>query len=357
MPLSLEKLQNMLRKYGMKPIAYFRRNDFCVYIQLVCLKNADEFLFYIPSKYEFSVRHLRREENVFKIEPVDLENDKSSKNMDLDELDRLYEEIDMGVSIDKEMKQQLENRYKKSISLVKKNTHQMSEIKNCSQQLLRFKYFVDNIPYKLCIFCRNYMCVLNRNNRIESYKIETTLPSDKTKLLVSSDLELLYEKNNDIVSDMKYIKTFIYSILNKNQKIHNTTFLKMIEKQQTTSLNNEKLQNLIKDYDSYIEQFEHLLETINEREKVLKSELDTIEKRSEGKIGMNSDLVKIHEKSKVGVELSKLEDLRKETIDNIKKVKNSRDDIVLSSDRLIFDSLIMMDTIINNFNRLDTLLD
>ena len=55
MPLSIVKLQEFLTLKGFVANKFFIMNGYCFYLEIFCLKTADIFLLYIPSKYNIQI--------------------------------------------------------------------------------------------------------------------------------------------------------------------------------------------------------------------------------------------------------------------------------------------------------------
>ena len=199
MTLSIQKLEKFLALKGFIPTKYFTINSTCVYIEIMSLENSDIFLLYIPSKYNFFVD---KDRNVYKMQYYD--------EKDIDEnIENTYKEIDfIGTP---EIKNgniafHLEENYKKSISIKDIATDDTKEVKNIINQIKRLKFCVQNVKYKIAISYKNFLFSIKRDDSIESYSISNYPMKNFKQLYITVDLELLYEKIESVILNMKTIR-------------------------------------------------------------------------------------------------------------------------------------------------------
>ena len=57
MSFSVSKLEKFLTSKNLIPIKYFTMYNICIYVDVISTVTADNFLIYIPSKYEFEMKN------------------------------------------------------------------------------------------------------------------------------------------------------------------------------------------------------------------------------------------------------------------------------------------------------------
>ena len=198
MSLSLAKLENLLVSKGFVVINYFELDEACFYIELFAVKTADTFLMYIPSKYNFPITNGT---NSFKIKYLDIDNadnvpdEYAVKQEDVD-IEDTYGNTNIELSADKKnMEEELENNYKRPISLRDISGNDTLTLKAIHRQLRRFKYCVQNLKYKLAVIYKNYICAIRRDDSIDFFSVKNYPRNDSKKLMIIIDLETFYDSN------------------------------------------------------------------------------------------------------------------------------------------------------------------
>ena len=370
--LSLNKLELLLSSKGLVPKRYFRLGDYCVFIELISIKNADTFVLTIPSKYKFIISESK---NVFKLKPIEIDdsdteyisNEYAKEPDDLD-LEKEYEEIDLTHTDskessesknidDKEMPDKLIENYKRPISLKDLSKEDAMDIKDVIRQIKRLKYCVQNIRYTLVIIFKSYLCFLKSEDRIDMYMIKHSIIEPR-KLLVACDLELLYEKIEIINMDIQRVKTGIHKVLDKNQFTHTRNLQTMLERKNTIPVYSNNILSQKEKLTQYISSFEVLLEKILGSEKEVITRLYNLEqkyKRDQSIKGLYGDIEKSHQKQKIENELNHIERVKDDIIKNIISLKDKREYLSLTVDKILFDNIVMLNSVFNNFETLEKL--
>src|SRR3990167_11399650 len=222
MPLSLDKLKDFLVSKGFIPNTLFILDNLVFYIELVSISDATKFLLYIPSKYEFVAD---KSSQSYKIKYIDLEGKESITEEyagSPEDISTVYGNTNINVSPDKSEKieDHLEDNYKRPISLSDISPEDTVDIKAIYRQVRRLKYCVQNIKYKAGILFKNYICAIRRDDSIDCFYIKHYDRRDTDQLFVITDLEILYEKSEKLLSDVKVVRDSILNILNNNQGYH-----------------------------------------------------------------------------------------------------------------------------------------
>ena len=363
MTLSLNKLEKLLSKRGLIPKKYFTIDGLIVYIEILSIANAASFMLYIPSKYDIEIGE---GDNVFKIKYVNITEDGNIPNdyagePDNFDLDKDYDGDDIDLSPDtqhKNMEGYLEEKYNHPVSLkddknIKKDIG--VQLREVFRQLRRLKFCIKSLKYKIAIIFNYYLCCIRRDDTYECLFVHSSGGSDERKLMVTVDLETLYEKIDSVSIDIKTVKEGIYRVLDKNQGKHIRNIEKMLEKKNTLVTFSDLVLNKKTQYSKYLTNLEQMLSDVTHAEKKNVEKLMQIEDKYSGEASlksMHSDIEKTHQISKYENELSRINGVKQELIRNILIVKTKHENLSLRVDNIMFDNIIMIDAILKNFVKL-----
>ena len=357
MPLSINKLEKLLSTKGFIPNKYFIIDKCVVYIEVISIETADTFLLYIPSKYNFQAIESK---NVYNISYIDINNydDNTADNyagaLDEYELENKYNDIDMGISPTlrgNNIEKNLEENYKRDINLKDISESQNQQIKNIYRQLKRLRFCVQNVKYKISIIYKNFICSIKRDDSIEIYAIKKFKGQNCHKIYITIDLELLYEKIDSVIINIKTIQKGLYHILDKNNFKNTGTLQQLLENKLNIINFSTLLHTKIKTYETYIKDTEDMLDAVNESEK---STLMKINEYTKNNIngGLSEDIQKTHTLSLYNSELKDIKKIKEDIIKTILELKTKRGDIMLKVDKIMFDNNVMVECVIRNFSDL-----
>lgn len=357
MPLSVNKLEKLLSTKGLIPKKYFAVDGLCVYMEVISISNADSFMLYIPSKYEINIG---RGNDIYKMNYIDVDETGNiptefAGEPDNFDLENQYDEVDMNNVSDNskgDMILQLEENYNHPISLKDINKDDTNNLREIFRQLRRLKFCVQSIKYKLCIIYKNFICCIRRDDTFEGFAVHRLGGNTERKLMVSLDLETLYDKIDSVSVDIKTVREGVYKVLDKNQTKHVRNIQKMLER--TTDITNvsENMQKKKIQYSEYLSKLEGLLENLCVSEKKNIEKIMEIEEKYSADTsvkGIHSDIEKTHLIAKHETELSRINTVKQELIRNIMLIKSKHEDLSLKFDTICFDNTVMIDAIIKNF--------
>jgi hypothetical protein len=359
MPLSLVKLEKLLALKGFIPTTFFVIDNMCVYIEVLSIVNPEIFLLYIPSKYKFVVEK-GTPIPVYNIDYIELNEhnnipDDYAGELEQNDIENIYEEIDLNMSLNLEKNNNispyLEENYNRQIKIQDVQKDDVKEIKDILRQLKRLKLCVQNVRYKIAILYKNYLCTIKRDDSIECYVIKKYKTKKYKKLLVSVDLELLYEKMESLLLNMTTVRKSLYHILDKNQFTHTKTFQKLLEEKNDIANVSQSAYLKKQSYEKYIKEYEEMLDVINTSEKSTLEKIHEINQRYNdlSAKGLHDDIEKSHHISKHTKDLSEIEKIKQDIVKSIFQLKNKREDIMLNVDKIMFDNNVMIECVIRNF--------
>jgi hypothetical protein len=344
MPLSISKLQELLIHKGFIPKTYFAYKDTCIYVELFSMKTADIFLLYIPSQYKFKMDSSR---DCYKVKAIDMDNseniaDEYGENEDEGDID---DRVDLSAG-EEEMEDHLESKYKHRIALKDISTGDTKELKSIYRQIKRLRYCVENIKYKIGILYKNYMCTISRDNSIFCFIIKKYPRGAFKHLRVVIDLETFYDKSEKMIEDIYKVRTSIYNILRKNQTSHTTMITKMIENKKDIMLIPHSVQLKMEEYDSLLSELELILvKTLDKEDKIIQE----LKGLGSDTYNVQSDISRAHAKSRLERELDKLTDAKSDITKTMMDLRTKKENMILMTDKIMFDNTVMFDTMIKNF--------
>ena len=361
MPLSFNKLEKLLSGRGLIPKKYFVIKGVIVYIEILSISNADTFMLYIPSKYEISIGD---DNDVYKLKYVDITEDGHipadyAGEPDNFDLDKNYdgEDIDLSPGINqKDIAGYLEEKYKHPVSLKdNNNSGNIIQLREVFRQLRRLKFCTQSVKYKIVIVSGSYLCCIRRDDTFECFFIHNFEETTERRLMVSIDLETLYEKINSVSIDIKTVRDGIYRVLDKNQVKHARNIEKMLDHKNQIITFSDLVTKKKNKYSIALERLENLLNDLVISEKKMIEKISDLENRYYGQAslkGMHVDIEKSNQISKYENELSRINVIKQDLIRNILNVKTKHENLSLRVDNIVFDNIIMIDAILKNFVKL-----
>ncbi len=352
MTLSIKKLEEMLIvKKQLLPRRFFTVKNICYFIEVMSLATSDIFLVYIPSKYEFIMKH---GQNVLKMTAIEMAPEETREdelaggrgNIDPEET---YGGVDIILSHE-EVQNQLENHYKREITISDISKSDSVVIRSLYRQMERLRFCVQNINYKIGVIFKNYFCVIRRDDSVTTYIIKNhAIRNGKKSLYIVADLETIYEKDK-IVEDVRVVRESIYNLLERNQGVHTQVLEKMLTDKKDVMLVPKCAQEKKMQYSLLLENYEKMLEVMHASERKVMGEIDLLEKNPDKTL--QDDINKAHERTKLIQDLEKIRELKGEIINNIISVREKCDNSVLSIDDIMFNNTVIFDVMIKNFAKL-----
>ena len=363
MPLSINKLVNLIHNKGFFVKSFYKVYGVCAFIEIISSQNADNYMLYIPSKYNFKIPS--NLENVYDLKSIDVESENNESDVlkeyaeKPDELDveGEYQEIYLNnpklFDGDEDVGKILKNKYKKQIKLKENNTSENIDVKCILRQLNRLKFCVQSVEYKLVLMYKYYLCFLHTYDTLDMFQIQNFPVQDCRTLLVTLDLEMLYNNNDNIALELSQVKRGIEKILDKNHNLHVHNLQNLID-------NRESLVEYINsavvkksNYSEYVSQFLTLLKRIVDNEQELFKKLKIL--NSEKSNTLYKDIEYSHKKNKIVTEIKSLQRIKGELIQNIINLQNQSNNISLTIDKILFDNTVLMDRIFKNLSMLSHL--
>lgn len=354
MPLSINKLQNLLEDMGFIANKYFVMDGTCFFIEVFSAKTTDIFFLYIPSKYNFE---MSSGQNVYKIKYINMNEsdhlpDEYAGTPDNVDIEAVYGDVDIQLSPDKhKIAEQLENNYNHPISIRDISQDDIVTLKAMYRQMKRLRFCTQNIKYKLAVTYKNYICSIRRDDSIDCFWIKHFPRNPCKQLLVVSDLEMVYEKNERINSDMKHVRDGVYKVLQKNQGMYSRVIDKMLENREEIAKISVKAQRKKEQYDILENKLKQMFHIMISAEKKQLEKQEQYSKENNN-TGLQADISRVHQLSQVDRELDKILRVKSDIVKLLLQLREKRGTVVLSMDKIMFDNTVMFDCMIKNFAKL-----
>lgn len=361
MRLSLSKLERFLESKDFITKSFFNYEGSCIFVEVININTTDTLFIYINSNYELDAS---KKQSVFDLKYLDTgeENfeddikDKYTKEPDDIDIEKNYEEINLNETKRENIEEFLEDNYKSQLSIREVRDEDLIRIKELNRQLKRLKFCVQSINYKLLVVYKSYICVINRHNEIDLYQIKGYEGDDTRVLHVMIDLENLYDSINTVSTDISIIRKGVYNIFEKNQKKQTVSFQRLMTEGQSIFSFIEDFITKKTKYEEYLQKLYLMNDTVLQSEKELLNKIaDIRENNNSRSAGIQNDIQSSHAISKYEAELNSLKSTKHKIVKNIFNIRNKLDDIILHTDKVFFDNVVMLDTIIKNINSLNTI--
>jgi len=356
MSLSIEKLTDICESNGLIPMNFFRYKKKLLYLQTISLKKGFSFMINIPKKYDFDLENSRID-NLYKIKKLRINNETINnpfKSPDNSELDKLYSEIELQKNFDPDtdttdLESKLLESYKKKIYLSSLDKEEFQQIKDIFRQIQRLKFCVQGIDYKISIIYKNYLCSIDDNDEIECFFIKNFNKGVNRKLFVSLNLNLLFDNIQNLEEHVQQVYDGVNQVLNKSQESHFDKFLVILDtcKDIRTKLNNIKnyrdhISSLINKYETLVSRANHISSTITDKIVMLKKPDN-----------MSNDAHYVNEKNKLENKLENINGVKGKAIEKLASLRDKDSNLLLKSDKILFDNIIMLNNINNNLKELE----
>ena len=356
MSLSIEKLSDICESNGLIPINYFRYKNKLLYLQTISLKKGFSFMINIPKKYDFDLQN-ERIDNLYKIKKLKINKDSINqpyKSPDNSELDKLYSEIELQKKFDPEVDtSELENKllesYKKKIYLSSLDKEEFQQIKDIFRQIQRLKFCVQGIDYKISIVFKNYLCSIDDQDEIECYFIKNFNKGLNRKLFVSLNLNLLFDNIQNLEENVQQVYDGVNQVLNKSQESHIDKFLVILDTCKDIKNKLDNIKNYRTNISSVIDKYEKLISKTNQSCSLITDKLVSLKKPD----NLTNDAYYINEKSKLENKLQNLNNVKGKAIEKLAVLRDKDSNLLLKSDKILFDKIIMLNNVNNNLKELE----
>lgn len=368
MPLSYDKINSLFNSKGFIVLKKFIRHDICYFLEVISVKRGETFIVSISSKHKLAIPKDSYE--VYKLKNIDIAREEEvreryTESPDPLDLEKSYSEVEISQNFSLEdqpnnLEKKMLGSYDRKIDIKNIERREEKNGKEIFQQLKRLKFCIKNLPYKLAIIYLSYLCVVSDyDNVIDSYHISHFNSFSKRKLYITIDLDMMIQKldpvnktHSDadiILDDIQQISQGINKVLEKNSYEHTSKLNEILESKDKFYDYCVSIETKRKKYSDLISSFEKLLSrAITTQDKILKKR-----RVEDNGTGYYMDVGGIGEKLKTEKEYDHINKSKNEILEKLLSIRDKNCDLTLSVDKILFDNILMLNTILDNLSTLD----
>jgi hypothetical protein len=287
------------------------------------------------------------------IDKVDIENKYQEVVLENDRYD--FREDERSPDIE----DKLLSSYKKPINIRSLDTKTLNDLKDIVNQLNRLYYCIQSMRYTLGIVHNKYICMMDgKTKSVTCFESKTLQNEDRRKLFIVMDLELLYEKLDIIQLDIPQIKDGIFRILEKNQVTHSNSLAYIIRKTKNLSEHYKFINQRKETVAKYLVLYKKLLIVLCKSEEDIYNKIKRLDNKLKSQSslhGADSDISHSHEKKQFSEKLGRLQTLKNEIMNKIIELSTNNENINLMVDKILFNNIVMLDSVHKNVRVLSKL--
>lgn len=358
MPLSIIKLHKLLNMNGFLVNSIYTIENQASYIDLFNIENADNFLLYIPSKYEINIdENSDLNLNIYSLNYID-EKELMAKFNEF-EMDKEYNKIDKFLNNEssslKNIEKNIQEDYDKDIILKDLSIHETENIKELYDQITRLRLCIKNIKFKVAVLHKNILACVRRDNDIDLFNISKFKGTNSRKLFIIIDLETLFADTVNAPTNISAVRHGIYKILSDNQLKHTKLLNSLMVRQHNITNHSNNIYKNKQILDLYLNHLEILLKRTLEAEKDKLEQITTTKEKRIAVTGISSFYSDI-EKGKDIIQLEKdienINEIKHEIIKDIVTIRTKQENLSLEMDKILFENIININKINYNFDQL-----
>lgn len=346
MPLSLEKLENVLKKNGILRKETFSAGGAIRYIAIV-LPNGHDALLSIPDTYTFP-----SPPDSYTMTPLQLSSQadviEEYDTYDEFELEGKYGDThDLGDG-DVPIETNLERNYKRTISVNELTDARRRTLGGMTRMLNRLRYSLQHVRYELSLLHGDIFC--QTEGDLQTPHRMFTIPrypdTERYRIIVTINLELMFEHSSVLLRHVETIKKGLLQIMSRNRQ-SNMAFIQQIAKRQNLRNVILRVNQSLQHTQSTVDELMKLLgQAVTDEDAAARQVKHAIHTKSEG---VTSDAQRVHAIQRAKKELEELRTAKLSILDAIIDASIERDHLVLVADKTLFDNAVMMRGVSENF--------
>jgi len=351
MSISVKKLQRKLIDKGFFTDKFYTRDGICRTIDCTCIATGQRFLIHVPSDYEI---YVEPDEDVFELKDIDITSISDNITQEYEEemkpidIANEYEsDLPSTYSNEADIANTLKRQYRYKIPTEEQDPDNMRMIKDVFRQLDRLKYSISSSRFSLGINYKNYLYYIDEDEDIRVYIIINRGISfeskDTRQLLITINIEDFFEIIDTASDNMETIRYGIDKILNRNYKKQINLIQDMTNKCVASVKDFTRIAKQNADYKNAEEELKTLYKNITQSEIVaLKKLSDRRQKSPEDDTGLRM----------LNQDVNQIEDTKMEIVNQLMLANEKVSNISLCMDKIMFDNLVLFNSIISNFTLL-----
>lgn len=361
MSLSVAKLEKLLGNKGFLCKKFYAMDGMCVYVEILDLNSSDVFMLYIPSKYDIPISE---RDNVYQVEYLEVDEDGNvardyAGEPDKHDLEQVYDssqiELDTDNGNGKDIRNFLEEKYDQPVHLRDMSASDIKEIREVFRHLKRLRLAVKNIRYKVCIAFRHYLCCIRKDDTLEGFIVKKLQETPDRKLFIKLDLEALYDNINTLSVDIRTVREGIYAMLNRNQNRHMINLQKLVINASKVSTLADAINTKRLKLAENLSKLEEMMVKVSDSEKVAREQLINTRNTPFTGTSHHNDFERTQMLARHENKLTEIQRTKQEIIKNILALKIKHENLLLRTDKILFDNIVMIDEVIRNITMMQNI--
>lgn len=301
-------------KHDIKIVKYLTLDSNCKFI--ICYQQCQIFIVSLDNEWMFKTSQSNRVKSI-SIQEVEIDEKTLSKHTDDLEIIKSYEKTNTPFKYEafteNDVSSSMKESYKYNIRISKLKDRDVIELNDISKQLDRLSLCVKQEKHSICILYDTYICIMD-GSYTRTYKSDIVL-SPSRRFAVVSTLEAMFDNIKQTWDDVYQITFGIDEILDRNMYKHI-----------------ENIRGMIKLHDTVVKK---ILQTPRVKNNLVKKK---------------KELFHLIRHKNMGSERTQIE---KDAMD----VSNKLNNLTLACDKILFDNIVMYNSIIKNYEILESLLE
>jgi hypothetical protein len=367
--LGIDRIKTLLNSYAFFPQYILVLEKKPLYINVISAKSGRSFMICIPEDYNLEVNSKSSIETI-EIKPVSYLEKQSvthryANEPDPSRLESIYpiypntnKGKGKGTPVEDEkaedenkIEDKLLETYKQPIFNEDVTFEDTNTIKELFRQLRRFRYSIQNTEFRFSSHTGKYVCFLEDSFSIKGYGMKTSKESQLLKLYTVVNLEYFVEEIENMEDAIEKVEHGFQSIIDKNLLYNSEKYNTIAQKAPLIFSYTQQINSKLESKKNELEELEQNLIEIREKESELKTSLATYNASRD----VFLDYTKIQRRQTLEKELIKVQQEKTFTIEDILKLRDSYMNTLLRTDKILFDNIVMTDTMINNIKQIASL--
>jgi hypothetical protein len=347
MPLSIKKFDRFLEKHGMiTSLFYIDSSSYCRMIEVYSTATDETFMIYISSSCRMTIG---KGNNVFNISELDYSDTgdilhRYGDHTSISERSNQHDSIDL-YSGSSDIESRMQDMYRKPIKITRDSNHFVE--KDTFRQISRLSACVSNMKFKVCIQTSDLIYFSDpASDTIRIFSVSRNMikrSKNVRKLNIIVDIETLFDVAKTASNDIRLIKRQLISNIhdNLNRNI-NTLSLPLVNKKYTS------IMGKLDEYNERVNKLKATIEEVFADERVHLERKIALEAKTDSAITVftfNKEVEFAKQLAMTNKSLNEISETKKELYLNVASLNIKYDNLMLTTDAVVFDIVVLSDTI------------
>jgi len=359
-PLSFDKFNEFLTHHGYLAQKIYTLFGQCHFIEVLCQSTLDRLLLRVSRDLQFEIPYTSSP--VIEMVPVKSEDgyiDDIEDYVAITDrvMEQSYQDVNIHVRVPTEhkgtMSEHLDDVYKRNILMEEMQGNDRVTTKDLVRQIRRLRFCIRGVTHKIALIHAPWITLLSADDKIIVLRASGLPRQTDRRLVVIVELRRFYDRVDIVGNECQQIFDGIYNILSTNQKTHIRNLQQMMETRDRVVKTSERIHQAREAYKQLIENHKQLIGEMLTHEQSTRYDLDNI--RLQEPDTMHSEMRHTHRIQALERRLVKMEALKHTILEEAEQVRRIYDRLTLCVDTILFDNIVMLDKMNQNFEALYSL--